>query len=101
MYGRFSQWLTHFIGVSFYILALESNAFQIFFISELIKHGKQTAVIEVAINNCGYSAYNPELYGNTIIVERRICASAQGGYKLKNFQGNSLLKINFFFLSCI
>lgn len=60
----------------------------IYFFPELVKHGKQVATIEIGILNCGSSAFKHELYGKSIVVERRISVSAGGGYKMKAWDGN-------------
>lgn len=56
-------------------------------LKDLIKHGKNMAVIEIGINNLGANAFKPETYGNTIIVERKLTHAANSGYKLKAADG--------------
>ncbi|XP_023240724.1 structural maintenance of chromosomes protein 6-like [Centruroides sculpturatus] len=52
-----------------------------------IKNGKQTAEIAIKIRNCGPDAYKTELYGSSIVVERRITSDGSSSYKLKNEMG--------------
>lgn len=54
---------------------------------ELVKHGKQVAIIEIALRNCGKYPFKPDVYGRTIIVERKILASGGGTYRLKSANG--------------
>ncbi|XP_042205040.1 structural maintenance of chromosomes protein 6-like [Homarus americanus] len=58
-------------------------------LKELVKYGKQSATIEIALKNSGRDAYKLDLYGDMIIVERKIQANGGGGrYKLKAKDGN-------------
>ncbi|KAI9298781.1 P-loop containing nucleoside triphosphate hydrolase protein [Neoconidiobolus thromboides FSU 785] len=53
----------------------------------LIKEGQNTALITVVISNNGSGAYKSEIYGDRIIVERRISREGVGSvYKIKNSQ---------------
>lgn len=54
----------------------------------LVKYGKQTATIEIALKNTGKEAFKHELYGDTIIVERKIQIKGGGGYKIKAKNGS-------------
>lgn len=56
-------------------------------LSDFIKHGKDFASLSVRIKNHGPSAYMPELYGPSIIVERSFTKSGSSGFKLKNSLG--------------
>lgn len=64
--------------------------FGYFFIifSELVKHGKQVAIIEITLRNYGSYPFQPDDYGKSIIVERKILATGGGGYKIKSANGN-------------
>lgn len=54
------------------------------------------AVVEVEVKNQGEDAFKPEVYGDAIIIERRINQSTSSTV-LKDFQGpNNFLLINIF-----
>ncbi|XP_072067375.1 structural maintenance of chromosomes protein 6B isoform X2 [Arachis hypogaea] len=55
-------------------------------LKDLIKKGCSNAVIHVEIQNEGEDAFKPEIYGDVIIVERRISVSANS-IILKDHQG--------------
>lgn len=42
------------------------------------------AEIEVTVKNCGPEAFKPELYGESVIVVRRITKEGQSSYKIKS-----------------
>lgn len=49
-----------------------------------IKEGQHEAVVIVKIKNQGEDAYNPLLYGDTIIVERRFNRNGNNSFKIKS-----------------
>ncbi|OUM68586.1 hypothetical protein PIROE2DRAFT_39063, partial [Piromyces sp. E2] len=53
----------------------------------LIKEGKNYGSITVKIRNKGPDAYKPEIYGDRIIIERRLSREGVNGYKIKNSSG--------------
>ncbi|ERF71388.1 hypothetical protein EPUS_07416 [Endocarpon pusillum Z07020] len=55
-------------------------------LKSFIKEGKENASITVRIRNEGDGAYLPEVYGNTIMVERYFSRSGTSGFKLKSQQ---------------
>ena len=50
----------------------------------LIKEGQESATLAVKIKNRGEGAYKPELYGDSITVERHFSKSGTSGFKIKN-----------------
>ncbi|QSZ31311.1 hypothetical protein DSL72_000874 [Monilinia vaccinii-corymbosi] len=55
----------------------------------LIKSGTERGMLLVRLKNQGPDAYQPDIYGKSIIVERHFSRSAGGSsYKLKNAAGN-------------
>ncbi|OAX81956.1 hypothetical protein ACJ72_03701 [Emergomyces africanus] len=56
-------------------------------LKSFIKEGKDAATIVVRIKNQGDSAYNPNEYGNSIIVERHFSRSGASGFKIKSSSG--------------
>ena len=56
-------------------------------LKSFIKEGKDFASLSVKIKNQGESAYRPDVYGKSIIVERTITKSSSGGFKIKNAMG--------------
>lgn len=59
-------------------------------ISDYIKVGKNTAVIRITLNNRGEGSYKPEIFGKSIIVERRITKDGSSGYKIKDHAGKTI-----------
>ncbi|KAF2144764.1 uncharacterized protein K452DRAFT_222905 [Aplosporella prunicola CBS 121167] len=53
-------------------------------LKSFIKAGEEAAMLAVKIKNHGSSAYKPELYGKSIIVERHFSLNGTSGFKLKN-----------------
>lgn len=51
---------------------------------ELVKNGESNAVIEIHISNIGPDAFEPENYGDRIIVVRTILERGGGHYKILN-----------------
>jgi len=56
-------------------------------LKNFIKEGKDAATLSVKIKNQGHTAFKPELYGKSIIVERHFARSGGSGFKLKNEMG--------------
>ncbi|KAB8293183.1 hypothetical protein EYC80_007527 [Monilinia laxa] len=55
----------------------------------LIKSGTERGMLLVRLKNQGPDAYQPEVYGKSIVVERHFSRSGSGSsYKLKNASGN-------------
>ncbi|KAF2658046.1 dna repair protein-like protein rad18 [Lophiostoma macrostomum CBS 122681] len=53
-------------------------------LKSFIKEGEDYCVLSVKIKNQGMAAYKPELFGQSIIVERHFNKSGTSGYKLKD-----------------
>lgn len=53
-------------------------------ISKLVKNGETSAEIEIHICNSGPDAFEPENYGDRIIVKRTIMERGGGHYKIMN-----------------
>uniref|UniRef100_A0A336LYR3 CSON007859 protein n=1 Tax=Culicoides sonorensis TaxID=179676 RepID=A0A336LYR3_CULSO len=56
----------------------------------LIKNDESSCSIEIHLTNTGIDAYDPEVYGETIIVYRKINASGGGEYRLKSESGATI-----------
>ena len=56
-------------------------------LKNFIKTGAEQATLAVRIKNQGEAAYQPELYGKTIIVERIFSRAGTSGFKIKNQDG--------------
>lgn len=56
-------------------------------LKSFIKEGREHASLIINIKNQGQDAYQPDLYGETIIVERNFTKSGSSGFKLKNSSG--------------
>lgn len=59
-------------------------------LKSFIKEGKDKATLKVRIKNQGRSAYKPDEFGSSIIVERHFSRSGASGYNLRNAQGKVL-----------
>ena len=46
-----------------------------------------SAMIVIRIKNRGDNAFQPEMYGDSIIIERRIAMDSSGSYKIKSAHG--------------
>ncbi|KAH7138112.1 dna repair protein-like protein rad18 [Dendryphion nanum] len=55
-------------------------------LKSFIKEGKEFSILSVRIKNQGSSAYKPDLYGRSIIVERHFTKTSSG-FKLKDING--------------
>ncbi|KAL8721353.1 MAG: hypothetical protein Q9225_001965 [Loekoesia sp. 1 TL-2023] len=56
-------------------------------LKSFIKEGTEVAVLSVKIKNRGESAYQPEVYGDSIIVERHFTRTGTSNFKLKSVLG--------------
>ncbi|KAJ1032212.1 hypothetical protein NDA18_001707 [Ustilago nuda] len=56
-------------------------------LKDLVKKGESSATITVTIRNQGSDAFRPEMYGNLIVIERRILAEGGGAWKMKAANG--------------
>lgn len=52
-----------------------------------IKEGRDSALLIVSIKNQGVDAYQPQVYGDSIIVERHFTRSGASGFKIKSARG--------------
>ncbi|KAI9222038.1 P-loop containing nucleoside triphosphate hydrolase protein [Blastocladiella britannica] len=59
-------------------------------LSKLIQDGKPYCSITLRINNSAVDPYRPELYGNKILITRRIVATGSGSYTIKSASGNTI-----------
>ncbi|OJD37996.1 dna repair protein [Diplodia corticola] len=53
-------------------------------LKSFIKEGEDSAMLAVKIKNHGSSAFKPEIYGKSIIVERHFNKNGASGFKIKN-----------------
>ncbi|KAL2072270.1 hypothetical protein VTL71DRAFT_11613 [Oculimacula yallundae] len=53
-------------------------------LKNLIKSGKEHAALIIELKNEGIDAYQPDLYGKTIIIERHFSRSGSSSFKLKS-----------------
>ncbi|KAG6003238.1 hypothetical protein E4U21_002238 [Claviceps maximensis] len=56
-------------------------------LKSFVKEGQDYGSLVVKIKNAGSDAYQPELYGDSILVERHFSKSGNSGFKIKNEQG--------------
>ncbi|TLD20156.1 putative DNA repair protein Rad18 [Venturia nashicola] len=59
-------------------------------LKDYIKHGSDRATVTVKIKNQGELAYLPELYGNSIIVQRHFSMNGSSGFSLRNANGKQV-----------
>ncbi|KAH8592255.1 hypothetical protein B0O99DRAFT_549081 [Bisporella sp. PMI_857] len=59
-------------------------------LKSLIKEGQESALLRVRLKNGGADAYQPDLYGDAIIVERHFSKSGSSGFKLKSSTGRTI-----------
>ena len=59
-------------------------------LKSLIKGGTDQAILIVKLKNQGNDAYQPDLYGESIIVERHFSRTGSSGYRLKNAMGRTI-----------
>lgn len=56
-------------------------------LKSFIKEGRDQSVISVTIKNTGIDAYQPDVYGSSVKVERHFTRSGSSGFKLKSEHG--------------
>ena len=56
-------------------------------LKQFVKTGERCSEVRVHLRNRGTEAYQHDVYGDTIIVERTISSDGAGSYKLKSSQG--------------
>lgn len=56
-------------------------------LKSFVKEGQDHGSLVVKIKNAGSDAYQPEIYGSSILVERHFSKSGNSGFKIKNEQG--------------
>lgn len=56
-------------------------------LKSLIKSGEEHCILIIRLKNKGHDAYQPDTYGDSIIIERHFSRSGSSGYKLKNHNG--------------
>ncbi|KAI9785860.1 MAG: Structural maintenance of chromosomes protein 6 [Peltula sp. TS41687] len=59
-------------------------------LKSFIKEGEESASLIVKIKNTGYSGYQQELYGDSIVVERNFTRAGSSGFKLKSANGRPI-----------
>lgn len=56
-------------------------------LKQFIKEGTDAASVSVKIKNQGHTAFKPDIYGRSIIVERHFSRGTSSGYRIKNESG--------------
>ncbi|KAF9196644.1 Structural maintenance of chromosomes protein 6 [Haplosporangium sp. Z 11] len=56
----------------------------------LIREGASQTEVRLQLRNRGLDAYKPEIYGESIIIERRISKDGTSGYKIKSSKGKTI-----------
>ncbi|KAI9878468.1 MAG: Structural maintenance of chromosomes protein 6 [Pleopsidium flavum] len=56
-------------------------------LKSFIKEGQDSSTLIVKLKNLGYSAYQQEVYGDSIVVERHFSKAGTSGFKLKGASG--------------
>ncbi|KUJ10625.1 putative structural maintenance of chromosomes protein 6 [Mollisia scopiformis] len=56
-------------------------------LKSMIKSGKEQAALIIKMKNKGNDAYQPDMFGDSIIIERHFNKSGSSSYKLKNANG--------------
>lgn len=59
-------------------------------LKSLVKEGKQAAQVTLEIKNKGDEAFKHSLYGDAIIIERRINADGGGSWRMKSAEGRTI-----------
>ena len=75
------------VGLSLCLGANTSFAQRSNRLGEFVRTGTQKAVVSVTLRNVGLEAFKPELYGDSITVERTILVTGSSKYKLKGHHG--------------
>ncbi|KAJ3246961.1 Structural maintenance of chromosomes protein 6 [Chytriomyces hyalinus] len=58
-------------------------------IKSLVMEGKNVASVSISIHNRGPEAFKPEVYGQTITIERKILRDGSGSYKIMDANGET------------
>ncbi|KAJ4291528.1 Structural maintenance of chromosomes protein 6 [Collariella sp. IMI 366227] len=58
-------------------------------LKSFVKEGSERAVLTVKIKNRGQDAYKPDIYGESIIVERHFAKAGASGFKIKTVMGQT------------
>ncbi|KAL2312619.1 Smc5-6 complex SMC subunit Smc6 [Schizosaccharomyces pombe] len=74
-------------GLTICLGAKASNTNRAPNMKSLVKQGKNYARISVTISNRGFEAYQPEIYGKSITIERTIRREGSSEYRLRSFNG--------------
>lgn len=56
-------------------------------LKEFVRTGADSAMISVALRNRGGDAYRPDVFGNTVTVERVISKEGTGSYRIRSSKG--------------
>ncbi|KAF8986017.1 Structural maintenance of chromosomes protein 6 [Entomortierella lignicola] len=56
----------------------------------LIREGASQAEVKLQLRNRGPDAYKPEIYGESVIIERRISRDGASSYKIKSSKGKTI-----------
>ncbi|XP_077988309.1 structural maintenance of chromosomes protein 6-like isoform X2 [Glandiceps talaboti] len=56
-------------------------------VKQFIKNGQSNAEVAIKLRNRGTDAYKPDLYGKSIVVERKMSSDGASQYKLKSASG--------------
>ncbi|KAG5941076.1 hypothetical protein E4U53_007479 [Claviceps sorghi] len=59
-------------------------------LKSFVKEGQDHGSLVVKIKNAGSDAYQPDVYGSSILVERHFSKSGNSGFKIKNEQGRTI-----------
>ncbi|KAK3689992.1 hypothetical protein B0T22DRAFT_536776 [Podospora appendiculata] len=59
-------------------------------LKSFVKEGRERAVLAVKIKNQGQDAYKPEIYGESIIVERHFGKNSSSGFRIKSALGQTI-----------
>ena len=50
------------------------------------------AFVKIRLRNQGQDAFRPDVYGDSIVIERRIYANGQNSFQIKDANGNAYIK---------
>lgn len=59
-------------------------------LKSLIKEGEDTSRLTIRLKNEGNDAYQPDLYGDSIIIERQFSRTGTSGFKVKTATGRTI-----------
>lgn len=79
-------------GIMICLGAKASNTSRGSSLKSLIKEGETAASIILVLGNSGPEAYKPEIYGNSIIVERKLFRDAACSFKIKS-SSNKIISV--------